>query len=407
MRKVAVIAAAVVATLSVVVPGVAGAASDSGGSAGHPGPGRVSGSYKGREVQCDPPTTPFGQGWIIYQRPGVTVRKYSRTTGTPMYVIRATVYGSPRVRPGPLLRGPITFLETLRQKFSTSGAYAAVNGDFFDWGKTWASLGPEVLRGGRTIKGLSTPQNAVIRGRDGRASTGQVWLVTGVYAGKAWVHAESYNTNYLARNGITVFDSHWGTASRHWLAPTQSPVREVIVAHGKAISVSNVLTSKPVPAGGYVIVGQGWGARHLDGAGLHVGGPIGVDIRLHSTSATGVDSAIGVGLGLIHQGSYLGPACVADRPLARTLIGVANGGKTMIAVACEGSIDGGKKGRQGLSLRGASAVMKSLGATDAAMFDGGGSTSMEVMRTWGVGQPTIPADGVDRRIPEGYAFWNR
>ncbi len=407
MRKVAVLAAVAIAVVGVVVTGVAGEASGPGRSPGHPGPGAISGNYQGRAVQCDRPTTPFGQGAIIYRRAGVTVRKYSRSTGTPMYVARATVNGSPRVRPGPLLRGPITFLETLREKFSTSGAYVAVNGDFFDWARSWASLGPEVLRGGRTIKGLSTPQNALIRSRDGHASAGQIWLETGVFLGKAWVHAESYNTDYLATNGVTVLDGHWGAASRSWLAPTQSPVREVMVRHRRVVSVSNRLTAKPAPAGGYVIVGQGWGARHLDGAGLHVGGPITVNLRLHSTAATGVDSAIGVGLGLIHRGAYLGPACVADRPLARTLIGVADGGKTIVAVTCEGSIDGGKKGRQGLSLRGASAVMKSLGATDAAMFDGGGSTSMEVRRTWGVSQPTNPADGSDRHIPEGYAFWSR
>lgn len=404
MRKVAVIAAAATAAIGVLVPSVAGA-ENPGGSGGHASPGAIVGSYKGQDVQCDPPTSPFGQGAIIYERPGVTVRKFTRTTGTAMYAVKATVYGTPRVRPGPLLRGPITFLEALRDKFSTSGAFAAVNGDFFDWGKTWASLGPEVLRGGRAIKGLSTRQNAMIRGRDGRVATGQVWLTTGISPGKSWVHAESYNTDFLASNGITLFDKYWGAASRKWLAPSQSPVHEAIVANGRVIAESNRLTDKPVPPGGYAIVGQGSGARSLDAAGLHVGGPITVDIQLHSTSATGVDSAIGVGLGLIHKGSYLGPACVADRPLARTLVGVANGGKMLVMVTCEGSIDGGKKGRQGLSLRGASAVMKSMGATDAAMFDGGGSTSMEVARDWGVGQPTVPADGVDRRIPEGYAVW--
>ncbi len=406
MRKVAVIAAAATAALGVLVPSVAGAESP-GGSAGHPSPGAVVGTYKGQAVQCDPPTSPFGQGAIVYQKPGVTVRKFTRSTGTPMYAARATVYGSPRVRPGPLLRGPITLLETLREKFSTSGAFAAINGDFFDWGKTWASLGPEVLRGGRTIKGLSTPQNVMLRGRDGRAATGQVWLTTGISPGKSWVHAQSYNTDFLASNGITLFDKYWGAASRKWLAPTQSPLREAIVSHGKVVSVSNTLTSKAVPPGGYVIVGQGSGATSLDAAGLHVGGPITIDIRTHSTSPTGIDSAIGVGLGLIHKGNYLGAACEADRPLARTLVGVSNGGETLIMVACEGSIDGGKKGRQGLSLRGASAVMKSMGATDAAMFDGGGSTGMEVAGPRGVTQLTIPADDADRHIPEGFAVWPR
>lgn len=408
MRRTPLIAAAAAGAVALLVPTVAGASTGSapGGTAG--GQHRIVGTYKGRAVSCDPPTTPFGNGVTVYQRPGVWVRRFTRSTGSTMYALVATVYGSPRVRPGPLLRGPITFLEPLRSKFSTSGAYGAVNGDFFDWGKTWASLGPEILRGGRTIKGLSTKQNAWIRARDGRAMPGQIWLLTGISAGKSWVHAESYNTDDLASNGITLFDKYWGAAGRRWLNPTQSPVREVLVAHRRVIKISNGITTAPVPAGGDVIVAQGQGVANLAAAGLHVGGPITVDIRTHSTSPTGVDSAIGVGLGLLHASQYEAPACIADRPLARTILGVADGGSKIIAVTCLGAIDGGNRnGRAGLSLRGASAVMKSLHATDAAMLDGGGSTGMEVATSAGTLQLTHSADGFDRHLPEGYAFWPR
>ncbi len=400
MRRVFLMAAVLTVALGILVPAIAEADPGSHPGAGH----QISGTYKGKVVTCDPPASPFTSSTIVYQRPGLTIRRYQRHGGSTMYALTARVYGHPRMRPGPLLRGPLTRLEPLVSKFSTSRAYAAVNGNFFDWGQSWASLGPEVLRG-RVIKGVSNPQNAWIDSRDGHASRGQVWLSIRVFAGKAWVQGQSYNSQFLARDGVTVFDTHWGLASRKWLHPTQR-LHEVIVAKGKVIAESNRITAKPVPSGGYVIVGQGKGATDLDRAGLHLHRAMKVSVGLHSTSRNGVDSAIGVGLGLLHGGQYFPPACVADRPLARTILGISADGTKVIAVTCLGSIDGGKKGTAGLSLRGSAAVMKALGAADASMLDGGGSTGMVVATPrWKIVQLTRSSDGFNRHIPEGYAFW--
>jgi exopolysaccharide biosynthesis protein len=109
-------------------------------------------------------------------------------------------------------------------------------------------------------------------------------------------------------------------------------------------------------------------------------------------------------MSLVSGGQYQGPVCSKDDAVARTAVGFMDGGKTMIVAVVQGQTDAAHENFSGMTAQETTSLMKHLGATDAVMFDGGGSANVVTAST---GQLTLSPDGWDRLIPNGYAFWKR
>lgn len=375
-----------------------------------PRPGTVTVNAGGHPLTCSIPGNPYGSASIhsVYARPGIAVREYQKSGRTRMFATVANLAGpGARIRTGPLTRGSVTDTATLKEKITGSHAYAATNADFFHLTTSGAANGVEINRGAIIRKGLSWKQPSLILQRNGTATTGLVWLTIDLRAPKRSVYATGFNSEFFNADGITVFNPLWGSASRTYLHPSQT-MREFVVAGNRVVAVHSSITSTPVPSNGFVIEAQGHGAGNLILAGLKTGAPVSLGVGAHSDAPAGIDSAIGVGMTLVHQGVRQGPICSVDRPVARTIVGIMPGGTRMFVAVVEGQTDSATDHFTGLTARDSTELAKDMGASEAVMFDGGGSAGVAVNGMYDrVVQFTVPAYGWDRNIANGYGFWVR
>ena len=364
----------------------------------------------GQKLPCATPGNPYGGAKTtpVFIRPGVTVRKYTKSGRTPMYVTSANLAGSgTKVRPGPLTRGAVTNLTTLRSKASGKHAYVATNGDFFHLGQDGSPYGAEVTRGGTVIKGISKAQTSLILQRDRTATIGTVRLTIPIKARKGTVHGQAWNSDYLPRDGIAVFTSSWGAGARKYLRPSQQ-LREFVVSGHKVVHVYKHITNVGIPKNGYIIEAQGRAVNRLRAIGVRRGAAVAAGKFLHTSAPHGVDTAIGVGMALVHKSRYQGPVCSQDNAVARTIVGIMPGGKRMFVAVVQGQTDSAHHNFTGLTARESTALAYHMGAAEAVMFDGGGSAGVISTGAYGkITQYTKSADNWDRLIPNGYAFWRR
>lgn len=339
----------------------------------------------------------------ILTRRGLAVRRYIRAGRTPLFVAVADLA---RVEAGPLLRGGVSRLTTLRTKIAGSGAMLAVNGDFFHLGQDGSPNGVEVTTGGIVRKGTAAAQPSLVVQENHTAAIASVRLSIPISTAAGIVDAQSYNSDYLPRNGMAVFTPTWGTKSRRYLHPHQR-VREFVVSDNRVQSVNRRITKTAIPRNGAIVEAQGGAADRLAKNGLRPGASAVVGIPVvHSTAPHGVDSAIGIGLQLIRSSRYAGPVCSVDRPVARTIVGIMPGGSRLFLAVAQGQTDSAHGNFSGMTVQEATALAHHLGAVDAVMLDGGGSAGMVVADSDGsVTQYTHSADGWNRYIPNGYGIW--
>jgi Phosphodiester glycosidase len=382
----------------------------------------------------------------VWSAPGVRLTAH-RHQDQAAYVLTARLRGGGRVDAGPLLAASVTTTRTVPELLEHSGALAAVNGDFFRIRASNAPLGPVVARGGDVRAATATPQPALVVQPDGIATLARVWVEQTVHAGPARLTPGAFNSPLLPPNGAAVLNRHWGSTPRHHLNPVQ-PAREVHVgADERVTAVHPHLTTSPIAEGGYVIVAQGLAAAELDG--LRPGTRVRHDLRLRSDAPDGAHSAIGVGLPLLDQGrrAFTMPTPTAasvapppadrcakhDPPVARTAVGIIDGGRSLLLVAvakaparpapdaaaatappsrtdpdgdaAAAGEEGGAGGPRGLSVIDTAAFLHGLGATQAAMLDGGGSTAMAIRTPHGVRTIVRSSDPRPRPVPNAYALW--
>ncbi|HEX3815705.1 MAG TPA: phosphodiester glycosidase family protein [Mycobacteriales bacterium] len=363
----------------------------------------------GQKLPCSAPANPYSGASVrsVFTRPGVTVRKYTKSGRTPLYVTVADIAGKGSVRPGPLTKSSVTNLTTLRTKIAGTHAFAATNGDFFHLGQDGSPYGAEVTRGGTVQKGIDKPQTSLIIQRNDTATIGTITLSIAVKTSKGTLHGQSWNSQYLPHDGMAVFTSNWGDGARKYLRPSQD-VREFIVSGHKVVRVNKAVTNTAIPRGGYIIEAQGRAVNRLRAIGLKAGSAVAASKFLHTSAPHGVDTAIGVGMALVHEGRYQGPVCSKDNAVARTVVGIMPGGKRMFIAVAQGQTDSAHSNFTGLTARECTALAYHMKATEAVMLDGGGSAGVVVSGAYGkVSQFTKSADGWDRYIPNGYGFWRR
>jgi hypothetical protein len=307
----------------------------------------------------------------------------------------------PAVRAGLLYPGVISAVQTVSAMAERAGAFAAVNGDFFNIGASGAPVGP-VVTAGRLIKAPQPGRAlAVGVGIDGIGRIATVQLrgyveVPGRHA--ALSDLNDANPGYapmLAPDGIGLFTSSWGAYTRAGAVRGLGSVTELLVRDGRVASIRHQVGSGAIPVGSYVLLGAGRGGRAL--AHLHVGEAVSVDYGQSTPAPMPFRFAIGGKYRLLRAG-VVQPGLPVAPGAERTAVGFSHAGHIMYLVVTEGP----KAGVPGLDLPQLARFMRRLGVRDAVDLDDGGSTTIVVRRPGGALAPlNRPADGTERKVANG------
>lgn len=305
------------------------------------------------------------------------------------------------------------------------GAVAGVNGDFFNIEEsqhpgvppTGMSVGPEVSHGygGKAAVpnaqrfGPALPPGTSTRdvfgvGRDGRARLGTLDLDGKVELPDRTITLDGLNQYALPVNGVGVFTSWWGAASRlratcgsdtRRADPCSTRTLEVVVDRGRVTDIHTTPGAGLIDPHGFVLVARDAGVDEL--AGLKVGDQVEVDDHLVAENTPPFEFAVG-GYPILRDGAPLAgldPVTLAPR----TSAGASADGQHVHLVA----VDGGAESGSGLSIAELADLQRDLGSAVATNEDGGGSTSM-VARPVGGDHVLLrnhPSGGAERPVANG------
>lgn len=301
-----------------------------------------------------------------------------------------------------LLSPGVTSRETISNLAEGEESVAGVNGDFFDIGDTDAPLGAEIDEG--DLRKSPTPgrEHAVGVGANGLARLARVALDGTVSFGDNAHPLAALNHSAVPADGIGLYTSVWGDASRAGVVGDASRVREVAVRDGVVVATAPAAGDGAIPDDGHALVGRGAGADAL--SALSKGDEVSVSYRPKtdadptSSGASPLDVAVGGGTVLLRDGDL--PANLGDERLEpRTAAGVSADGSTLFLLA----VDGRQRDSRGASLRELGALLRDLGASDALNLDGGGSTTLIAREPGesGVRVRNDPSDGAERPTSNG------
>jgi exopolysaccharide biosynthesis protein/predicted phosphodiesterase len=282
-------------------------------------------------------------------------------------------------------------------------AVAAVNGDYFDITETFAAEGPEV-QDGRLRKGTNVPTTVAAVGADRVARLADLMIAGTVTVAGTQRPLAALNSATLPADGITVFTPLWGTADRT-LIQGAGPYTELVVSGGRVTAVNGQITATPVPDDGMIVLGRGAAATQL--AATRTGDTAVVAFAPQSDAPSALRMALGSGAVLVKDGTAIDfpPSTGNDALKPRTAIGWPAGGHRLLLVA----VDGSANFSAGLGFDDMAALMVRLGAAEAFMLDGGGSTEMVARRPGDatVGVVNTPSDGSERPVPSGVGLFGR
>ncbi|GAA2338089.1 phosphodiester glycosidase family protein [Dactylosporangium salmoneum] len=208
------------------------------------------------------------------------------------------------------------------------------------------------------------------------------------------------NSAGIPADGIDVFTPLWGAGNRTLIADA-GPYTELVVTDGKVTAVSDRITTTPVPGNGLIVLGRGVAAAQL--AGARPGDP--VEVTFAPQTAAPLRMALGSGAVLVRGGVAVDfpPSTGNDEPKPRTALGWPAGGHRLLLVA----VDGSANFSTGLSFDDMARLMVRLGAADAFMLDGGGSTELVARRPGDAAVHVVntPSDGSERAVPNGVGLF--
>jgi hypothetical protein len=332
-----------------------------------------------------------------------------------------------------LIAGQVSQARPLAQATADRHAVAAVNGDYFDITETYAAEGPEI-QAGRLRKGTGEPTTVAAIGADRVARLADLVLDGTVTVAGVRRPLAALNSPTVPDDGIAVFTPLWGPGDRtliqdpgpytevivagdsHDAAPTggthdatptggDGGARETTTTAGTVSAVHDAMTTTPVPDGGLIVVGRGAAARAL--AGARPGDEVSVTFAPRSDAPAALRTALGSGAVLVRGGTATDfpPSTGNDAAKPRTAVGWPAGGHRLLLVA----VDGSANFSAGLGFDDMAALMVRLGAADAFMLDGGGSTELVARRPGdrAAGVVNTPSDGGERPVPNGLGLFGR
>ncbi|MFJ8579991.1 phosphodiester glycosidase family protein [Micromonospora sp. NPDC093277] len=278
-----------------------------------------------------------------------------------------------------------------------SRAVAGTNGDFFAINGTNAPIGGAV-QDGELIKADRSGGAMVGLDADGVGQITNMFLEGTATVGTRSFELGGLNSNGVPANSAVLYTPKWGPGDRGYVSSSGS-VAELVIRQGKVTEVRRAKTAEPVPSDGYVLLAAGSLANEL--AGTALGTPVTVDYHARTDAPNPYSLALGAHLVLLRDGvtQPINPNDTNNPALKpRTAVGWTADGKLLVYVA-----DGSSSRSRGLTAYELADRMKAIGAVDAVMLDGGGSTQL-VTRRHGDSQVSVtnvPSDGSQRPVPNG------
>jgi len=338
--------------------------------------------------------------------PGVELTGY--TSGAGGASVDTNVVTVDLSRPGvstAVLVGRVTDTAAVSTLAARAGAVAAVNGDYYAIGGSQAPQGP-VVRDGLLLKGTAAGQLLAGVGTDGVARLARVFLQGSArWGGGGPRPLDCYNSDLaggsLPRDAVAVLDGGWGDRP---LTFTQTPRRVGVVAvdrGGRVLATWPKAAGQRVPPGGLLLVGTG---RWSSVAGLPRGSRVSRSTGMTTDAPVGFRWGLGVGLQLVRDGvvthHYRDDS---DPHAARTALAWRDGGRTLLVLTAERRPGGASGASLGQGVNEIADELSALGATDAVLLDGGGSTTLVARPRGGAEAGVVGAlqDGRQRAVPVG------
>lgn len=281
-----------------------------------------------------------------------------------------------------------------------SSLVAATNTGYFDF-DAGTPLGPLVDRKHPWLSS-ATRSTVVGFGTTGLVQAGDIRLSGSVTVGRA-APTPLTGLNVVApTTGVTAYTSRWGRTQ----VPLPPGAVSRYVTGGRVGPATGRLDSAPASAG-YLLVARGTTATTWLSS-LRQNTTVKVTTKVTSTTKRPFASAYAVGSQLVHAGvAGTGFTCRRRYPQpARTAIGFADGGKRLLLALVA---DNPGTPMHGLDSAQMARVMKDLGAGEAYLFDGSGSTEMLARMRSNPSQLSLrnfPADGVERPMPVGFGIFS-
>ncbi|MFD3934298.1 phosphodiester glycosidase family protein [Streptomyces sp. NPDC058611] len=276
---------------------------------------------------------------------------------------------------------------------------AAVNGDFFDIGRTGAPLGPGLAAGRLLHAATPGAGRAVGFGADGSGRVLWIGLAGGVtLPGGRASPLTGYNTARPPADGIAAYTAAWaGTEIPDRDGAAAVDVRDGLVTAVRSPRDPARPQRRPAP-GTTLLLGLGAAAAEL--AALRPGDPVAVAARPAPDPGPAPVAAVGGREPLVVAGvprDHDGTPNNAAAP--RTAVGLSRDGRRLRLL----TVDGRQRDSGGLSLTALGRLMHRAGAHEALNLDGGGSSTL-LAAISGAAAPVLentPSDGRPRPVPNG------
>lgn len=354
--------------------------------------------------------------------PGVTHRGL-RTTAAAGQVLGDVVevdLADPTVHADLLMPGAIAARSPVAEMANRSGATAAINGDFFDIGRTNAPAGPAVADG-RPIKaavphgrrmGPAVPGAEIdyvfTVGTDRVARIDRLRLEARVSGPSGKHEVVALNQYAVPVNGIGIFTPDWGDMDRSRTlcgtdvdrnAPCAAEQAEVLVRGGAVVKAGRAAGGQ-IPDDELALTGRDEGAAAV--RSLRVGDRVDVEYALVPQSGHAPELAVG-GSPIMFDGTPV--PRLDDRERApRSAAGTSADGRRMWLL----TLDGRQSDSVGATLHELAKLLREMGVDDAVNLDGGGSSTL-VLRDPGATEVTIvndPSDPSPRFVPNGIGIYS-
>lgn len=292
---------------------------------------------------------------------------------------------------------------SLSSMMKSSGAVAAVNGDFFYMGSPTYTYGPLISDSKIITSPLpySYGYPTVSRLLNGSVNI-SVWnpKIT-LYGSDGTVFDVTVMNKTSSLDWApTILTTDWNKTSPGY---TNKDIVEVVVKEGTVSEVRKNQPSTLIPADGYIIASSNQTAMEQMLKSFQPGNPVSLDIEL-DFSPENVEWAFGALNYLVKDGQFNVASNEALGTNPRTAIGFNKDNTEMIMV----TIDGRNKNYVGVKQTELAQIMIDLGAYTAVNMDGGGSTTMGVdfLKNSNVTVVNIPSDGRERNIASGVGVFN-
>jgi exopolysaccharide biosynthesis protein len=291
----------------------------------------------------------------------------------------------------------------LSSMVKSSGAVAAVNGDFFYMGDPTYTYGP-LIRDNKLITSplpFSDGYPTVSRLSDGSVDI-SVWnpKITVYGSDSTEFNVVVLNKTSSIEWGPTILTSDWNKTSPGY---TTKDIVEVVVVDSIVSEVRRNQPSTNIPENGYVIASSNAATMEQMLNSFKEGQPVSLNIEL-DFSPEDVNWSFGALNYIVKDGmeNEISSQVLGAHP--RTAIGFNKDNTEMIMV----TIDGRHRDYVGAKQTELAKIMIDLGAYNAVNMDGGGSTTMGVdfLKNANITVVNIPSDGRERKIASGVGVFN-